>query len=200
MDKIIIGSLLTVLGVFALTPPASGHVIAGNRFFPGTLTFDDPSVGDEFSMTGNTLPNATDRADVTDYGASLSFVRLLTPTLSFGVDTGILHRDWGPVQSSGASGTDLTLKGSVYRNDPNETLIAAALTYGVGGSGAKHVDANAPPPLQPSLTFGQGFGALPESAAWLRPFAITGSMTYEIPIHGSAENVDYDSTRGQFVT
>jgi hypothetical protein len=34
--------------VFAVSECAQAHGIAGNRFFPGTMTFDDPAVADEF--------------------------------------------------------------------------------------------------------------------------------------------------------
>ena len=39
-------SILT-LALFASAHSADAHGIAGNRFFVGTLTFDDPSVADE---------------------------------------------------------------------------------------------------------------------------------------------------------
>ena len=35
------------LALFASAHSADAHGIAGNRFFVGTLTFDDPSVADE---------------------------------------------------------------------------------------------------------------------------------------------------------
>ena len=35
------------LALFASAHSANAHGIAGNRFFVGTLTFDDPSVADE---------------------------------------------------------------------------------------------------------------------------------------------------------
>jgi hypothetical protein len=40
-------SLLIALAMLAGVHSAYAHGIAGNRFFPGTLSFDDPAVADE---------------------------------------------------------------------------------------------------------------------------------------------------------
>jgi hypothetical protein len=39
--------VVIVLLILSYTHSATAHGIAGNRFFPGTLTFDDPAVADE---------------------------------------------------------------------------------------------------------------------------------------------------------
>jgi hypothetical protein len=41
------GALVVGLAVSPLSRRADAHGIAGNRYFPGTLTFDDPAVADE---------------------------------------------------------------------------------------------------------------------------------------------------------
>src|ERR1700756_5861002 len=43
---------LALIGVGLAVPPpeAAAHVVCGNRFFPATLTMDDPGVGDELSL------------------------------------------------------------------------------------------------------------------------------------------------------
>jgi hypothetical protein len=41
------GRLLPALAMLGGVHSAHAHGIAGNRFFPGTLTFDDPAVADE---------------------------------------------------------------------------------------------------------------------------------------------------------
>jgi hypothetical protein len=69
----------------------------------------------------------------------------------------------------------------LYRSDPHETLISAGLTWGIAHSGARVVGGDRPDTLQPGLFFGKGFGDLPERASWLRPFAITGAITADLP-------------------
>jgi len=39
--------LIVTLALLGGVQSAHAHGIAGNRFFPGTLTFDDPAVADE---------------------------------------------------------------------------------------------------------------------------------------------------------
>ena len=51
--------------------PSHAHGIAGNRFFPGTLNFDDPAVADEFSITAGTVQHPGDGGNVTDQGTHL---------------------------------------------------------------------------------------------------------------------------------
>ena len=62
-----------------------------------------------------------------------------------------------------------------------EVLFSAALSWGIGGSGARGVGANETSTFQPALYFGKSFGDLPDHLAWLRPFAVTGEFALEIP-------------------
>src|SRR5262249_13599264 len=91
---------------------AHAHGIAGNRFFPGTLSFDDPAVADEAivpKFAGFKRP--VDGGNVVDNRFDWSFFRLLTPTLGVGVDSGWAHRNWGNALRSGFDVTSLGSKG-----------------------------------------------------------------------------------------
>jgi hypothetical protein len=135
--------------------------------------------------------------DVVDKRFTWSIFRLLTPTLGVGVDSGWVHRDWGSSRSSGFDTTNLTVKGEIYRNDLHETLVSSGLTWGIGHSGAQGVGANAPDFIAPGIFFGKGFGDLPASLAWLRPFGITGALTLEHPMTGTSINFGIDPVTGQ---
>jgi len=51
-----------------------------------------------------------------------------------------------------------------------------------GGTGASNSGIGTPyTVLTPTYYFGKGFGDLPDSAGWLRAFAVTGQVGYEIP-------------------
>jgi hypothetical protein len=59
--------LAVAMALVGFAHAVHAHGIAGNRFFPGTLTFDDPAVADEailpeFSSFNNAAagPNVTD--------------------------------------------------------------------------------------------------------------------------------------------
>jgi hypothetical protein len=190
-------TLAVVVGAHA----AHAHGIAGNRYFPGTLTFDDPAVADEAIVplySGFKHPAEVGNGDITDNAVNWSFFRLLTPKLGMGVDSGWINRDWGVGKRSGFDVTSVNLKGEVYRNDLHETLVAAGVSWGIAHSGAQGVAANAPDFITPGIFFGKGFGDLPEGLAWLRPFGITGGISYNQPLTGgSSTNIGLNSDTGQ---
>ena len=192
---------LVMLAILAGGHAAHAHGIAGNRFFPGTLAFDDPAVADEAIVPlYSTFKHPAEIGDgqVTDNAFNWSLFRLLTPTLGVGVDSGWVHRNWGVGRRSGFEITSVDLKGEVYRNDLHEILVAAGTTWGIGRSGAQGAGANAPNLVAPGIFFGKGFGDLPDSLAWLRPFGITGAVSYEQPLAGgNSTNIAQDSQTGQ---
>ena len=113
---------------------AHAHGIAGNRLFPGTITFDDPAVADELQIwTVNTrhkldiLPSFV----VLDQAIYGSFSRLLTDTLAFGISSGGIFRSGGALSPrAGSNQTSLSLKHLVYKDALNETLVSASLSSG----------------------------------------------------------------------
>jgi hypothetical protein len=189
------------LAIVAGGHAAHAHGIAGNRFFPGTLAFDDPAVADEAIVPLYSTfkhPAEIGDGDIVDNAFNWSLFRLLTPTLGVGVDSGWVHRNWGVGRRSGFDITSVDLKGEVYRNDLHEILISAGTTWGVGRSGAQGAGANAPNLVAPGIFFGKGFGDLPDSLAWLRPFGVTGAVSFEQPLAGgTSTNVGLDSQIGQ---
>jgi len=190
---------LIIASAALVTPQAAyAHGIAGNRLFPGTLSFDDPAVADEATLPNfSELNRPADGGSVTDNRINWSFSRLLTPTVAFVVDNSWIHRDWGVTQRSGFDVTNLGVKWEVYRSNLQETLVSASLTWGIGHSGAQGVGANAPDMIKPGIFFGQGFGDLPESLVWLRPFGITGAVVLEHPTGGISTNLGIAPLSGQ---
>jgi hypothetical protein len=117
----------------------------------------------------------------------------LTPRLVVGGDNSWLRRARdGFSTRTGFGITHLLIKGLVYENDPRETLISASQIWGIGDFGTKTVGGDGPNTLQPSLTFGKGFGDLPNSLKWLRPFAIAGAIAPEFPINGRTKTLLLD--------
>jgi hypothetical protein len=194
----LVGLFLIVATIPTASRLAGAHGIAGNRFFPGTLAFDDPAVADESRLPlFSSSKHPGEGGDVVDHRFSWSFFRLLSPTVGIGIDSGWVHRNWPNSRRSGFDTTSLSIKGEVYRNDLHEMLVAAALAWDIGHSGAQGVGANAPDAIHPGIFFGKGFGDLPDSLAWLRPFAITGAVTLEHPMTGNSINFGVDPLSGQ---
>jgi len=166
------------------------------------MTFDDPAVADEFLISPSSLEhplNSGSGFNVLDNAISWSFVRLLTPDVSIGLNSGWIRRSGNgfPTQS-GFDQTSLTLKRLMYKNELHEILISASLSWGIGGSGAPGVGASKPDTLLPAVTWGKGFGDLPEELAWLRPFAVTGAVSLEIPLSPRSLNFGIDPGTGRF--
>jgi len=175
--------MLVLLVTSLQSHSALAHGIAGNRYFDGTLTFDDPSVADEAILPYYaSLAFPAQGSNTTENRINWAFARLLTPNLAFTIDSGWLHQSWPVGQTSGFDKTDVGLKYEAYRNNEHEALISVGLFWGIGHSGAAAVGADGPNTVQPALFFGKGFGDLPDSLAWLRPFAVTGAIVDETPV------------------
>jgi hypothetical protein len=194
--------LAALLLILAGPCSAQAHGIAGNRFFPGTMTFDDPAVSDEFLIAPSNLKHPLDSTsgfNVVDDRIPWAFARLLTPDVSIGIDSGWIHRSGAgfPTQT-GFDQTSLTIKRLMYKDDRHETLISASLSWGIGGSGSQGVGANSPDIIRPGLFFGKGLGDLPDSLSWLRPFAIAGAVTLDLPMRSSTVNFGFNTDINQF--
>jgi hypothetical protein len=171
------------LALLAVPEPAYSHGIAGNRYFDGTLTFDDPSVADEAILPYYSyFQQPTQGSNAIENRINWSFARLLTPTLQVTFDSGWIHQNWPVGRTSGFDTTDIGLKYAAYRNNQHETLVSVGLAWGIGQSGSQAVGAEGTNTLQPAVFFGKGFGDLPDSLSWLRPFAITGAIADVAPI------------------
>src|SRR5262249_13961413 len=103
-----------VLGIMLLIAapgaPAWAHGIAGQRFFPATLTIDDPFVADELSLPSVVHIKEPD-AKRTTLGAELS--KTITP--SFGLSVGAEYNFLDPndpeeKSSSGFGNPDIAAK------------------------------------------------------------------------------------------
>ena len=200
MRRVVDGVSALAIGsaVLVASQAAQSHGIAGNRFFPGTLTFDDPAVADEAILPNfSRLSHPDGGGEVTDNRINWSFTRLLTPAVGVVIDNSWIARNWGVTQRSGFDVTNVGIKWEVYRNNPHEALLAASLLWGIGNSGAQGVDAKAPNTIKPGLFFGKGFGDLPDNLSWLRPFGVTGALVLEHPTGSVSTNLGFDPVSGQ---
>src|SRR5579863_318927 len=179
-------ALTASLAAFAFTSNVQAHGIAGNRLFPGTLSFDDSAVADEAILPLYTyIDYPTQGSNVSENRINATFNRLLTPTLAFTIDCGWVHQNWPVGNTSGADKTNVGFKYEAYRDNQHEALVSVGLAWGIGHAGASAVGADAPNTIQPGVFFGKGFGDLPQSLSWLRPFAVTGSVVDETPVGSS---------------
>jgi hypothetical protein len=165
------------------TQSAHAHGIAGNRYFDGTMAFDDPAVADELILPDfSYFDHPAQGGNFSENRINGAFARLLTPTLAFTADSAWVRQNWAPGHTSGFDQTSIGLKYEAYRDNRHEALASVGLAWGIGHSGAIAIGADEPHTIKPGIFFGKGFGDLPDQVSWLRPFAITGSVVDEIPI------------------
>jgi hypothetical protein len=178
--------LMTALAVLASLAPlaASAHGIAGSRFFPATLVVDDPAVADELSLP--TASYLEDDAAVTNISAEYS--KRLTSTLGVSLG-GAWTRLGGPGGASGFQNLETSAKWQAVTSARHEAILSLGVSAEWGGTGAEDVGAERHTTITPTLFFGKGFGDLPRSMDWVRPFAMTGAVGYAIPtrMHDSGE-------------
>ena len=186
-----------------LSAACFAHGVVGQRFFPATIATDDPFVSDELSLPtlSSVRTNATDdEPSSRESSVSGEFSKRITP--DFGLSVGIEHQRLSPrgqPPASGLGNLELGAKYQFYRNDAHEALLSAGLEWEVGGTGRKAVGADSFSTFTPALFFGKGFGELPDSAAFLKPLALTGSLGVAMPRRASTTTMALDPDTGNAV-
>jgi hypothetical protein len=172
-------------GLAASTTLARAHEIVGNRFFPATLAIDDPGVNDELALPTISLSKTGDDPTFKQLDVSAEFSKRITEDFAISVAPtwSRLYAPGGPTMNGahGFQNLETTFKYRLFKNAKHEFIMSAGLEIEWGGSGAQGVSAKRFTVYTPTLYFGKGFGDLPASLNWARPFAITGQIGYSIP-------------------
>src|SRR5947207_14427677 len=100
--------------------------------------------------------------------------------IGFGATYKQIKPDGGDTQR-GFDNAAASVKYKFYQSDEHETILSAGVDWDIGGSGSRRVGAESFSTVTPALFFGKGFGDLPESAMFWRPFAMTGSIGFALP-------------------
>jgi hypothetical protein len=183
---------LFAASVSLLVPgPVVAHGFAGKRFFPATLTVDDPFVADELSLPTVSYLKSSDDPPVRETDFSVDVSKRVTE--NFGVGFGATYKQLQQEGSDTQRGFDnlaASLKYQFFKDDAHETIASVGLDADIGGSGSKHVGREAFSTFTPALFFGKGFGDLPDDMKFLRPFAITGQLGVSIPSSRSSTTVN----------
>lgn len=148
---------------------AAAHGIVGARFFPATLSTDDPFAGDEAA-----LPTITAFDHATDY--DFDYSKTILPGIALGIGAGYSDGQGG----SGWNNISLTPMAELIRDPDHEAIVSAGFIWEIGGSGSRSV-ADRSSSYTPEILFGKGLGDLPDSTAMLRPIGFTGQIGFTIP-------------------
>ena len=159
----------------ALVPaPAGAHGVIGQRFFPATISTDDPFAADELALP--TISSFDHES-----GIDFDYSKSIFPGFAIGV--GIGHVDVTPpgeAREKGFGNLEVSSALELYRNPKHEFIFTAGVDWEVGGTGSKAV-AERTSTFTPVIKFGKGFGDLPDGMKYLRPLAVTGAVGYAIP-------------------
>jgi hypothetical protein len=174
---------------------ASAHCFVGSRFFPATLATDDPCVADEMSLPTVMWSRTADVPAATQWDISGELSKRITENFGISVgDTWSHIRQPGGFVMEGFGNVETAFQYQLLKNDEHELALMAGLSVEWGNTGSVAAGLATPySVLTPTFFFGKGFGDLPPEAGWLRAFAVTGQIGYEMPTSS------FDAVEGVFI-
>jgi hypothetical protein len=192
-------TIVTCVAALFVTPASvSAHGFAGSRFFPATLTTDDPFVNDELSLPTVSTIVTPDEGGTRDTEIAVDIAKRITPNLAVEVGAGFINlKPRNDSSQSGFGNLELAAKYEFFENDEHETILSVGASVGIGGTGSTRVDADSFTTWAPGLFFGKGFGDLPDTVSFLKPLAITGQVGVAIPTSASTRTVTVNETTGE---
>jgi hypothetical protein len=179
------------------TSRAYGHGFAGARFFPATLSTDDPFIADELSLPTISTIRTPDDGGTRETDISVDIAKRITPY--FAIEIGETLTALNPHEGHAVTGfgnLELSGKYQLLENDAHETIVSLGLGVEVGGTGSRSVGADSFSTWTPGIFFGKGFGDLPEALRFLKPLALTGLAGVAIPTSASTRSVTTDELSG----
>jgi hypothetical protein len=173
-------------GTVPLAQNAHAHGFAGDHMFISTLLIDDPNVADEASLpTFQFLPQPSSGGVTSNqYQLAWEYDKRITENFGFELNEGY---NWltqpGAKTVNGWQQLVVTLKYKPYVSDTHEFMMSVGvqrLITGVGaqGNNGALLDNDPSNSTIPTFYFGKGFGDIP--VGWIRPFALTGELGYQI--------------------
>jgi hypothetical protein len=180
------------------TGRAYGHGFAGARFFPATLSTDDPFVADELSLPTVSTIRTPDDGGTRQADISVEIAKRITP--QFGIEIGETLTALNPHEGRATNGfgnLELGGKYQLLKNGPHEAIVSLGLGVEIGGTGSSSIGADSFSTWAPGFFFGKGFGDLPEVLRFLKPFAITGQAGVQIPTSASTRSVTVGDRTGE---
>ena len=161
---------------------AIAHGIAGDRYFPPTISIDDPYAADEVHAVVGKTPGLAGNSDSANAAKFLLTGASIEPFPGFGIAIDGAYRNPNSNLTPQANGFDnlyYTVKKELMINDEHEFAATVGMSGqigGTGGPGAINYTTYAP-----TLFYAKGFGDLPDSMSFLKPFAVTGVLGYQLP-------------------
>src|SRR5271170_5351856 len=184
------GAVMAVVGLGAATAHAHGFV--GDRFFPPTIATDDPFATDELLLPSLSYFKSSGSPPTGTTDGGFEFDKEIFPHFALGISGDYLNvKPDGEPSSSGFDNFTLSAKYQLWQNDAHEAIISAGALWEMGGTGSKQVGADSASTFTPTIYFGKGFGDLPATLEYARPFAITGTIGEDLPTSAEPNNLEW---------
>ena len=180
------------LSAISIPPAVMAHGFEGDRFFPPTISTDDPFAVDELSLptisvfNNPAAPGATKVREI-DLGGELDKEILPGWDLEFS-DVFTVLQPKGGMTVDGFQNFDLGSKYELYQNPEHEFIASVGVDWSIGGTGGRSIGAESFSTVSPALLLGKGFGDLPDSVPFLKPFAITTDIAEDFPTEAGDSN------------
>ncbi len=183
--------VLAGAGLCLWLTPAYPHAVCGDRVFPATLAIDDPGVLDELTLpTVSWVPNNSDGAH--EWDASFSWTKTITPGLSVVLSDGAT---WEHPGGYGWDALDTELQWQALCIPDAEFMMKVGFDISWAGTGTGiNAASGRENSYSPLVAAGLGFGSLPKSLNYLRPFAITAEFSTSAPGYNWVNGTPYVTT------
>jgi hypothetical protein len=167
------------LAPLAVATVAGAHGFVGDRFFPPTITSDDPFAVDELALPTVTFfntPAGGGSPESRTFDAGFEFDKEIFPHFAIGISDDYLSQNGhGGASAYGWDNIELTAKYQVYQNDSHEFIFSVGVAGDIGHTGNVNTS-DSFSTISPMIYFGKGFGDLPASLDAIRPLAVTGTI------------------------
>ncbi|HEX3619775.1 MAG TPA: hypothetical protein VHU16_05340, partial [Candidatus Udaeobacter sp.] len=146
--------LVCVLCALATTNRAYGHGFAGARFFPATLSTDDPFVSDELSLPTVSTIRTPDDGGTRETDISVDIAKRITPqfAIEIGETLTVLNPHEGQ-STNGFGNLELGGKYQLLKNGPHEAIVSVGLGVEIGGTGSSSIGADSFSTWAPGIFF-----------------------------------------------
>jgi len=186
---------VSIITFVAAPLSAFSHGFAGDRFFPATLTTDDPFAASELSLPTFSEIRQPGQPPVKVFDISTDLSLLVLPRTALTIGDGYsIQKVANQSAQTGFDNAALNVLYEFFENDKHEAIASIGLTWDIGGSGSKSLGNDSFSTLTPTFYFGKGFGDLPDSLPFLRPYAITGTLGLGIPSSSGTQSAPNPDT------
>src|SRR6185312_16644017 len=138
-----------------LARTTGAHGYAGDRFFPPTISTDDPFAVDELALPTVSYVKNSGSPPGYEIDAGFEFDKEIFPRFALGVSDTFVnqHFDHGP-SAHGWDSLSLAAKYELLVNDPHELILSIGVESDLGHTGTSSIGADEFSTLTPRFFFG----------------------------------------------